>query len=454
MTTRTLKLIPVILFVLTLLAPGGVHAQTMTITLKDALNFAMQNNATVKKARLDIEGGRYRTDEIRAQALPQLNGSASLTDNLIIQQNAIPNIFQGRPDEVILVAFGQKWNASASVQFSQQLFNQSVFTGLRAAKAGEQYYNLNAELAEETLLQNVTSAYYQILITRENTAVIDSNIRSLERIRQTVNTQYQNGLARKIDLDRVDVNLSSLRDQRAQVVNATRLAENALKYNMGMPINTPIEIPKAALNQIRTDATLLEGTLDVNNLREYQLAQTQEQLLEYQRKAYVAEYFPSLSLTSSYLYNGLSNKFDLFSSNSSANWVDAATVGLSLRIPIFDGNARKARVKQAEVDIKQAQEDTRNAQLALNLAYENAKLQIRNSISTINTQQANVRLAEEVYSSTQNNYRNGLATLTDLLDAENALTEAKNNYNQALLNYRVAEVQLIKSNGNIKSLLN
>ncbi|WP_207536109.1 TolC family protein [Desertivirga arenae] len=440
--------------VITLLSTGTALAQPVELTLKEALNYALQNNAAVKKARLDIEGGRYKTDEIRAQALPQLNGSAGLTDNLIIQKNAIPNIFQGKPDETILVAFGQKWNANAALQFSQQLFNQSVFTGLRAAKAGEAFYNLNAEISEETLLQNVTSAYYQILITRENLAVIDSNINSLGRVEKTVSTQFKNGLARKIDLDRVRVNLTNLKNQRQQVKNAVTLAENALKYNIGMPIAAAINIPAAALSQIKTDASLLSASLNLNQLKEYQLAKKQEELLGYQKKAYQAEYFPSLSLTSSYLYNGLSNKFDFLKGNSSVQWVDAATVGLSLRIPIFDGNARKSRVKQAEVDIQQAKEDTKNAENALNLSFENAKLQIENSINTINSQQENVNLAEEVLKSTQNNYKNGLATLTDLLDAENSLTEAKNSYNQALLNYRLAEVQLIKSNGNIKSLLN
>ncbi len=428
-------------------------AQTVQLSLKDALKYALENNQNVRKARLDIEGGKYKTSEIKAQALPQINGSASLTDNLIIQKSAIPNIFQGKPDEIILVPFGQQWNANASVQLSQQLFNQSVFTGLKAAKVGEDFYNLNASLTEENLLQQIAAAYYQILINRQNLAVIDTNINSLVRIEKTVGTQYKNGLARKIDLDRVRVNLTNLRNERQQLANGVTQQENALKYYMGMPINTIIEIPEAAVTQITTDANMLSETLNVDELTEYQLIQKQEQLLNLQKKAYQAEYFPSLSLTSSYLYSGLSNKLDLFKRNSTANWNDAATIGLSLRIPLFDGNARKSRVKQADVELQKAKEDLKNTSQALNLAYDNAQLQIRNSINTINSQKENVRLAEEVYSSTQNNYKNGLASLTDLLDAENSLTEAKNSYNQALLNYRVAEIQLIKSNGNIKSLL-
>lgn len=92
--------------------------------------------------------------------------------------------------------------------------------------------------------------------------------------------------------------------------------------------------------------------------------------------------------------------------------------------------------------------------LSLNTQFENAKLQVQNNLSTIKAQKENVDLANEVYNSTQNNYNLGLANLTDLLDAETSLVSAQNNYNEALLQYKLAELDIVKSNGNLKSLLN
>ena len=182
--------------------------------------------------------------------------------------------------------------------------------------------------------------------------------------------------------------------------------------------------------------------------------QTQQNLLGLQKKAYKAEYYPSLALSGNFTSTGQSNSFDLYRSSGNAFWYDASSIGLTLKIPILNGNATRSRVRQAEIDIQKNKEDIRNTSQSLNLAYENAKIQIKNSLNTINSQNENVRLAQGIYTSTQNNYNNGLASLTDLLDAENALTSAQSNYSQALLNYKVAEIQLIKSNGNIKSLLN
>jgi len=122
-------------------------------------------------------------------------------------------------------------------------------------------------------------------------------------------------------------------------------------------------------------------------------------------------------------------------------------------VPIFNGFLTRSKIRQADVNIRKAQEDRKESTNSLNLAYENAKIQLRNNLNTINSQRKNANLAQEIYKSTQNNYNNGLASLTDLIDTENALTEAQNSYTQALLNYKVAEIQLIKSNGNIKSLV-
>ncbi|MDO7743449.1 MAG: TolC family protein, partial [Pedobacter sp.] len=166
-----------------------------------------------------------------------------------------------------------------------------------------------------------------------------------------------------------------------------------------------------------------------------------------------AEYYPTLSLNANISTTGQSDKFDLFNRHGSAFYYDASAIGITLKVPIFNGFATRSRIRQANVDLKKADVDIRETTNSLNLAYENAKIQLRNNINTIKAQRENVQLAQEIYNSTQNNYNNGLAALTDLLDTENALTSAQNSYTQALLNYKIAEIQLIKSNGNIKSLL-
>lgn len=426
--------------------PELVAAQQQ-ITLKDALTFALQNNTKVRKAKLDIEQGRYKVQEVRAQALPQLTGTAGLTYNPIIGQLVAD--FGGQAQAIKL---GQNWNSSAGVQLSQQLFNQQVFTGLQAARSSEEYYNLTSQLTEEQIIELVANNYYQVLVNRQQLNVIDTNIKNVKVVEKIVGNQYKNGLARKIDVDRINVNLTNLNTQRDQTVNAITQLENQLKFSMGMPVSNPITLPSTEL----TDVTVLPqfaDSVDLANRTEVKLLNNQDKLLSLQRKAYVAEYYPTLALTGNYTYSSQSDGFDFLSSNAAAIGYGASAIGLTLKVPIFNGFLTRSKIRQANVDILKAKEDRKESTNALNLAYENAKIQLRNNLNTINSQRKNAELAQEIYKSTQNNYNNGLASLTDLLETENSLTSAQNSYTQALLNYKVAEIQLIKSNGNIKSLV-
>jgi outer membrane protein len=437
---KQIKIIPLLLLGLTLV--GSAQAQ-QTLSLKDALTYAIQNNSNVRKAKLDIDGGKFKTEEIRAQALPQITGNAGLTYNPIIGQLVVGDqSFQ----------LGRTWNANAGVQLNQQLFNQTVFTGLKAAKTSESYYNLNYQLTEEQIIEQVANNYYQVLVNRQQLNVIDTNIKNVRVIETIIGNQYKNGLARKIDVDRIKVNLTNLQTRREQTQNAIVQLENQLKFSMGMPVETAVTLPPTELNSNPVLPELADS-VNLDRRTEIKLLGVQRELYTLQRKAYVSEYYPTLALTGNYSYSGQSDKFDLFKSNSSAFWYDASAIGITLKVPIFNGFATRSRIRQADVDLKKSNEDIRQTKNSLNLAYENAKIQLRNSLNTINSQRQNVVLAQEIYNSTRNNYNNGLAALTDLLDTENALTEAQNSYTQALLNYKIAEIQLIKSNGNIKSLV-
>lgn len=434
----------------------GVHSASAqeTLTLKEALDYALSNSEVLSKARLEIEGGKHKVAEVRASALPQIDATSTLTNNLLVQQFVLPaEAFGGAPGEFIAIKAGQTWNAMSQVQLNQQIFNQQVFTGLKAAKSSEEFYRLSAQLAEENLIQQVATNYYQVIITRQQMSVIDANIERVTQLEKMISKQYELGLAKKIDLDRVKVNKSNLAAQREQLEYAVIQQENLLKYYMGMPVAQQIVIPDTEVARLESEAiSLFDGdTVDVEKLLDFQLLKKQEDLLTLQKKAYQAEFYPNLSIGGNYVYNTQSDKLNVYSSKA-LNF-DMSAVTLTLRIPIFDGNARRSRVRQANVELKKVHEDLRSTSNALTMAYENARIQIKNSLNTIESQRANKEFAEEVFNSTQNNYQNGLASLTDLLTAETDLVAAQNSYNEALLNYKVAQIELVKSNGQIKSLI-
>jgi len=431
-----------------MLSGSLLHAQE-TLTLQEAVKFALQNKAEAKKAKLEIENSEYLIDEVRAGALPQVNGSASLTYNALIQKSALDGALMGRPGETIMVAFGQPWQANAVVQVSQQLFNQSLFTGLKAARSTRDFYLINAELSDEQLIERVANAYYEVYQSDMQLNTINNNLENTNKTRDVLKGMVDAGLMRKIDLDRTEVAINNLLAQKQQIVNAQELRENALKFAIGMKITDDIVLPKETFD---INGEFISEEFNVDNRTEVKLVEKQIELLELNKKSMVAAYYPSLSLTGNLGYLGFGQQFPIF--NNSASFAPYSAIGLNLSIPIFNGGSTKAKINQANVDILKAKVDLEDNKLGLNLAAENAKAQIKNSLLTVDNNRRNVEMAKEVMENTQNNYRNGLATLTELLDSENAYADAQNNLNTSLLNYKVAEIQVIKANGKLKTLVN
>lgn len=430
-----------------------VNAQEIKeLSLKDAISFALENKSEAKKAKLEVENSEYKIQEVRSRALPQISANGSLNYNPILQLNALPGDFFGAPGTTILAPLGQKWNSIAGVSVSQALFDQSVFTGLKAAKTTREFYQINADLTEEQVIERVANAYYQVYVQQQKLEVVENNLKNANKVKDIIKGQYDNGLARKIDLDRISVRVNNINSIKQQLINAISLQENALKFYMGMPVQNKILIPKTAFEVTPQD---LSKTADVTNRTEYLLLKKQEQLLTFQKKAFQAGYYPTLSLSGGYNYIGQGPEMPLFAKPADGvYWSDFANIGLSLRVPIFSGFGTKAKVKQANTAIKSLQVEIDDTKLALDLAFENSKKQIENSLITIANQKENMQLAQEVFANTNNNYTQGLASLTDLLDAENALVEAQNNYTTAILEYKLAEIQFIKSKGELKNLLN
>jgi len=420
----------------------SVSAQEV-LTLQDAIKYALKNKAEAKKAALELENAYYQIDEVRGTALPQISGSASIKRNLLIAENAVE--FGG---QITTIKFGQPWNSSVGLSFNQQIFNQSVFTGLKAANTTREFYVINKDLTEEQVIERVANAYYDVFQAQMQLQTIDNNLNSTTKTRDVIKGLVDAGLGRKIDFDRTSVAVNNLKSNRQIILNSLELRENALKFAIGMAMENKVSLPTETFE---VDASISLGSINIDERTEVLLTNKQLELLELNKKAKIADLYPKLSLGADYGFNGFGKGFPI---GGSFSWPKASSVGLNLSVPIFTGGSTKARINQANIQIREAQVALEDTKLGLSLAGENAKAQIKNSLLTINTNRSNVGLAKEVLNDTENNYKNGLATLTELLDAENAYAEAQNNLTTSLLNYKVAEIQMIKAQGKLKTLVN
>lgn len=424
------------------------------ISLPDALDYALNNHETIKQARLDIENSKNTINETRAAAKPQLNLVSNVVVNPQVMQFVFPAaVVGGSPDEFMTIKAGQTWNGMTVMQLNQQVYNQQVFTGLKAAKTSVELHHLLKEMSEENVIQQVAANYYQVIVNRHKLGLIDSNLDRLEKLHEVLQGLLDNGLARKIDLDRIKVNQANLKTSKSQLLNAIDLQLNVLKYSMGMPISEKITLADEDLSRIELDAASLSVQPDFNSesLIGIQVLKKQRELLHLNEEVKKGEFYPNLALTGQYIINTQSDKFNLYT-NKALNY-NMSNISLDLMIPIYGGGARKARVAAAKIDILKTEQELSATNKAMHMMYDNARLMLENSLETIQNQRVNLELAEEVYDNTQNNFKLGLVNLTDLLNAEAELTNTQNAYSDALLQFKVSQIELIKAKGEMKSLL-
>src|SRR5690606_33548331 len=231
------KLITMVLY--TTFATGAVYAQ-QAMSLSDCLNMALNNNQSIAISRYEEQIGDQQIRQTRARALPQVNGTGNLTDNykrqvLVLGAGTFPGVTENQVVEV-----GNVYNTSVSVDASQALIDASVFTALKAARAGRDYYKQNTQQQEETVIYQTAQMYYSILASKEQLTALDSNIAKLAKIVAATQGQYDNGLARKIDLDRINVNLTNAQTHRLRQLNQIAVQTANLKVLLGVPMETEI----------------------------------------------------------------------------------------------------------------------------------------------------------------------------------------------------------------------
>ena len=424
-----------------------VKAQDV-LTLEECLRLGIENNLSLESSRNEIRKGEHTLSENRAKLLPQINAVAGFNDNFNPPVSVTDGSAYGNPYNVTKTL---QYNASACIQLQMPLYNQTVYTAVDIARTMNELNRLSYEKAREDLILQISKMYYLSQNTAEQIALIKENISRLNELSSITQAFYDNGMAMEVDVKRVNINLEN---QRVQYDNAQSMLTqqlNLLKYVIDYPADKEI-----ALTPVDTEnATSVSLTGLDNNQYELQLLQSKQKLAGQQCKMIDQGYIPSLSLTGSWMYSAYTDKAkNWFHSGPSNHWYNSSGIGLTLRIPIFDGLDKRAKMKKAKIEIENAKLSYENALKNMQTQYLNATNELMNSQRNFRKQKDNYLLAEDVYQVTTDRYREGIASMTEVLQDEMRMSEAQNNYINAHYNYQVTNLSLLKLTGQLETLFN
>jgi outer membrane protein TolC len=423
------------------------ESQKTTLNLQECLDYALRNSYEVRKAFLDTEESKAQLKESKGALLPQLSGSASLTDNIKLPVTMMPGEFFGA-DGDIAIAIGTQYEVIANLDLEQVLFDASLFTGIKISKNAKELAALKEKMTQEELIYNIGNAFYDIVYSQH---LLENNTKMLlltDSIYRKTELQVAQQITREIDLNRMKVNIGNTKVEIQRTLATITQQKNYLKVLMGMPMENDFAVG-CELDFFPSGQNT--PSIDHNGMTELQILNNElhSGLLEINRLK--NNYLPALSFVASSGYTFQSEKLNLGKSDF---WSNGMFVGVKLSIPVFDGAQKHHQIRQAQSRLKKTEEDIRQTQQQILSDRQNSHAQLLTGYNAVNVQRENMEVAEKTYQQGIMLYTEGLYSITDMLDTEKSFREAQTAYTYELVNYQKSLLDVMKSEGNLNQLIN
>lgn len=443
-----------LLAILFLLIGGKCMAQNDTLTLQRCIEVCIENNLSLKNKQEDIRIAQLGLSENRNKLLPVIQAYANFSHNV----EPATSVGDGSGisamlgvDVPYMVSKGLEFQTTGGFQLVMPLYNQTLYSSIQLSKMLSDISQASYEKAKEDLTVEVAKLYYLAQTTFKQKELIESNISRLEGLKDITTAFYDNDMALQVDVQRVSINLENLRTQLTNAQAAYEQQLNMLRYMLDWSPQTPILL-SALDTQIDSRSAHLQIGLS-SNLYELQLLDMQSDVLEQQRKMTNQGYIPSLSLVGGTSWMAYTDKFkNYFHSHPSNKWYNYTYWGLQLNVPIFDGFAKRDKARKIKAQQLQMQTTIEDTEKKLQTQYHNQLNDWYSNVRNAERQQENYHLAENVYLVTTEQYREGVASMSDLLQDEMRMTEAQNGYISALYKYMVSELSLLKLTGQLNRI--
>lgn len=431
-----------LLFFLTggiILAQPG--SSELKLSLKEAQEYAIQNNKIMISSRMDVEASKIAVWETISNALPQVSASGSFTDNLKLMTTLLPGEFFGEPAGTkVPITFGSQYNSGASVQASILLFNAPLFIGIETTKLANKLSEKNLTRTELDTKESVSTAYFLILISEKSLEILNGNIADLNEILKSTRSMFSAGMAESTDVDQMVSNVTMVENTRSSMQRTIELNYNLLRFQLGVSPETGIvlsETLESLTASINIEA-LLSQQFDQKQNVNYLLMEGQERMSSLVLKSQKASVLPTLSGFYSYGINGMGDKV------SSQQWFRNSMTGLQLSIPIFASGQRYSQIKKAQINLEKARTTKDMVTDQLLLQEKQLRYNLVNANLNYKSQKDNIDVAKRVYASMENKFKQGMASSLELTQSNSLYLQAENNYVSALMNLLQTKLALDK----------
>ena len=433
------------------------------LSVREAVDMAFKNLADAKNAQIDYKIQEAQNKGIEGQVYPQISAIAGVqyyiqTPKILFPDASRAGIYDVLKKEHLLpestkvpeatmqaISFYRPWNSTFGATLTQLLFQPDVFVALQARQASLDYAQSNIEQVKEGIKDSAYKKYYAILVADKQLFYLNESIKRLEKLYHDDSILYKNGFAERLDLDKVEVQLTNLKTNASFVQTGLTLAYAALKLSIGVSQKDTVVL-RDSLSMEVVKRDVLVDSVNYHDLPIVRKLDYSKQLSELDVRRYKLQYLPTVSAQANYGINSLG---DNFITDPSTVWLKSSYVGLNINVPIFDGFQKRANIKQAKLRLEKLNNTIDYVKQGVDFAVLATKETLTNALQNLDMQDRNRELAQRVYNTTKIKFEQGLGSSFEVLQADTDFQTSEANYFNALYDAIVAKISYLRAIGKL-----
>ncbi len=428
----------VLLAVVFLFFAGGNAEEVLT--LEQSIGIAFKNNIKINMGEERVLQGEYLEKEAATSFLPGVSSSFSYTRIQEAQEVSFGPIPPLIPDPISYKVADENIY-SAVVTLAQPVFTGGRTTSLyRQAKENRRFAGYDLDSVKQDVALEVKRSYFSVLKAKkllENAAALKE---MAEKHLKTAESFFREGMVTKMDILKTEVFLSEAEQGIIRAENLLRTAEAGFNFVLNRPLDTIVAIAEISGDGKDVQSFDSRKAVSYEGHPELKKAESVLKMAKFNADFEKSGYYPQVSLLCNYM-------LDRGSQLAVDGWKDSWNVMLAAEFDIWNWGRTGYRVKKAGHQRKEAEEQKRLVEKSVELALKTARLNVESAGKEIKTAEKTTEKAAENFRVAEMLYREGMSTTVDVLDAQTDLNSARNNYCQALCNYRIAVAEMEKAAG-------
>ena len=413
--------------VLGLMSAQTAFAAAVEINLDKAIEMALKTNPTVKISEADSSVAKAQKDEAKASRWLSIDYT---------HKTARGGYYDPDPSSSQYAPRNSHTNGFTA---SIPLYTGGKLSGtIEQAVQNYKSSEYGVDESYQAVKLSATNGYYAVLQAIDTVKLSKDSVERLSAHLQNVQAQYDVGVVAKVDVLRSQVELADAEQTLIKAQNAYDLAVADLNNIIGLPHGTDLKVTESL--QYNKYDNPMENCINFALANRPELFQAEAGIEAAKAAVKVAKsgYMPQVAASASNDWSSTS-----WPGDDNQNW----GVGVSVSMNVFDSGVTAAKVNASEASLYKAEETYRQTKDSVQLDVRNNYLSLREAEKRIATSKVAVDSAEEDYRISQLRYQAGVGTNIDVMDAQVALTQAKNNYVQALYDYNTSSAALAKAMG-------